>query len=83
MQRLDLNRSEFADLAQIISPQVNQHIVLGKLLLVRKKFRFKRFVFFIRFTSRSGSGKWEGMQHSVFQFDKGFGRSACDLDVCA
>lgn len=42
VQPLHLDGAKGADLAQVVAPQVHQHIVLGQLLLVRQQLRLQR-----------------------------------------
>lgn len=83
VQRFDLHRAEFAHLAEVVAPEVDEHIVLGKLLFVVQEAFFERLVLFLRFAARTGAGEGKGVQHAVFQFDERFGRGARDLDVRA
>lgn len=45
---------EFADLAEVVAPEVDEHIVLGKLLFVVQQALFKRLVLLVRFAARTG-----------------------------
>ena len=49
VQLFDLHRAEFADLAEVVAPEVDEHIVLGKLLFVVQQALFKRLVLLVRF----------------------------------
>ena len=65
-------RAEAADLAQVVAPQVHQHVVLGQLLFVGKKLLFKRLVLLVGFAPRPRARQREGVQHAVLQLDQRF-----------
>ena len=83
MQLFDLHRSKAADLAQIIAPQIHQHIMLGQFLFIGQQVTLQRRILRLGLAARPGTGQWEGMQHAVLQLDKGFGRGTCHLDIGA
>ena len=83
VQLFDLHRAEFADLAEVIAPEVDEHVVLGKLLFVVQQALFKRLVLLVRFAARTGPREGKGVQHTVFELDERFGRRARDLNVGA
>lgn len=83
MERLHLNGAELRYTTQIVSSQINQHVVLGQLLFIAKKTRLELRVFFRRFPSRASACQREGVEHAAFQLDQGLGACACKLDIVA
>ena len=69
MQLFDRYSAEFADLAQVVAPEIDQHIMLGELLFVTQQLRFQRLVLLFCFSSGSGAGEGKGMEHTVLQLD--------------
>ena len=81
MKRFDLYRTKLADSSKIVSAEIHQHIVFGKLFFVSKQFCFESFVFFYGFASRSCPCKWKSVQYTIFQFYQRFRRSTCHLNI--
>lgn len=81
MELFNLHRPEPADLSQIISSQIYQHIVFRQFFFVSQKFLFQRPVFFRCLSSRFRPGKRKSMQYSVLQPDESLGRSSGDLHI--
>ena len=79
----DLNAAEFAYLADIVAPEVNKHVVLGKLLFVVQEFRFEALVLFVRRAAGTRAGKRECVQRSVFKLHQCFRGSAGYLHIVA
>jgi len=80
---LYFDRAEFADLSQIVSAEVYQHIVFGKFLLVREQFFFQRRIFIVVLAARACAGKRIGKQFSVLKFYKRFGGRAGDFKIAS
>ena len=69
----DLNRTESAYLAEIVSAEVNEHIVLGEFLFVLKESLFKRLVLSLCLAARTSSCKRECVKNSVLKLYESFG----------
>ena len=80
---LHLDCSEAAYPAQIVAPEVNQHIMLGKLLFVGEELRFKLCILLVGLSSGACSRQREGVQHAVFELDQRFGRGSRYLHIRA
>ena len=83
MELFDLYRTKLAYFAEIVSSQIDQHIVFGQFFFVGKQLCFKRFVFLCGSASRSCPCKRESVQHTIFQLYQSFGRCPCNLYVCS
>ena len=83
MQLLHLHRAEFADLAQVVSAQIHQHIVLRQLLFVGQQLRLQRGVLFVGRAPGPRARQREGVQHAVFQLHQCLRGSARHLHVRA
>ena len=68
MQLLHFYGAEFADLAEVVAPEIDQHIVLGKLLFIREQLAFQHQILLLRFAARTGTRQRKGMQDTVFEF---------------
>ena len=80
---LDMHASQLAHASEVVSPQVNKHIVLGKLFFVGKKARFERFVFLGGCATRPRSGQGKRFHAALLQARQRFGGCAGKLDVVA
>ena len=83
VQLFDLHCAELADLAQVVAPQIDEHIVLGQLFLVGQQVGLQRGVLGVGLAARPRARQREGVQHTFFEFHQCFGRRARDLDVGA
>ncbi len=75
--------TEVTDLTEIISSEVNEHIVLGEFFWIGKKLDFQCHVFCTRRTSRTCTCKRECVKHTVLELNECLRRSSCDLYVCS
>ena len=82
MEFLHLHSAEPADLAQVIPPQVHQHVVLSELFFVLQELLLQLHVFLIRLSSRPCPRQRECMEHAVLQPDQCLRGSACHLHIC-
>ena len=75
----NLDRADLGHAAEIVSSEVDQHVMLGKLLLVGEQFPLERPVLFLRLSARTGTGDRKGSQAAVLKAYKRFRRGAHDL----
>lgn len=75
----DSDRADLGNSTEVIAAQIDQHVMLGKLLLIGKQLVFERLVLLRRFAARTGAGNREGGQAAVIQPDKRFRRGTHDL----
>ena len=81
MKLLDFDGTELTDLAKIVSSEVNEHIVLGKLLLILKKLLLECLVLFGCLAAGSCACKRECVKDAVLKLYERLGRCACDLNI--
>ena len=80
---LHLDTAELRYPAYVISSQIHQHAVFGKLFRVREKFLLQCLVLLLRFPSGPCPRERKCVQHSAFELHQGLRRRACDLKIRA
>ena len=80
-QFFGLHRAVVADAAEIVAPQIDEHDVLGALLLAGEHFAFEALVFgfVLAAPTRSRNGPVEDV--AALHLDEHFRRAADDGDV--
>ena len=81
VELLHLYRTESADLPQIVAAQINQHVVLCQLLLVREKVGLQCPVLRLVLPSGPGARQRESMKDAVLQLYQSLRRSARHFHV--
>ena len=74
----DFDRADPGHAAKVIAAEIDQHVMLGKLLLIGKQLVFERLVLLRRFAARTRARNREGGQAAVIQSDERFRRGAHD-----
>ena len=83
VQLFDFDCAEFADLAQVVAPEIDQHVMFRQLLFVSKKLLFQQLVFLVRFPARTRSRQGERVQNAVLQLDQRFRGRPGNFNVSA
>ena len=78
---LHLHGSYLTYPADIVTSQVNEHIMLRFLLIIIKQVFYQSLILFIISPSPSGARKRECVKDTVLQFDKRLRRSTCDFNI--
>ena len=69
---LHFHGADTADFAQVVPPQVYQHIMLGQFFVIGKQFFLQGLVFCFGSASRPCACQGVGVENAVFQFTQGF-----------
>ena len=77
----DFDGAKGADPAQVVAPQVHQHIVLTQLLFVLQQSGLQRRVLCGGLAPGAGAGQWVGKQLAVGELDQCFRRGTGDLNI--
>ena len=77
----NLNAAEAADFTEIVSAEINKHIMLCKLFFICQKFCFKAGVLLGGFAARPCARKRIGVKRAVFKLNKCFRRCTCNFNV--
>ena len=75
----NLNRIKIRNFTEVISAEIDEHIVFGKFFFVGKQILFQNLVLLRCCASRSGTGYRECSQAAIFQTDQRFRGSTHDL----
>lgn len=68
----DSDRADLGNSTEVIAAQIDQHVMLGKLLLIGKQLVFERLVLLRRFAARTGAGNREGGQGGRYPAGQAF-----------
>ena len=80
---LDLHGTEFGNLSEVVSPEIDEHVVLSEFLRIDEKFCFQAVVLFLRLSARPGAGEREGVKNAVLKFCECLGRGTGHFHVGA
>ena len=75
----DFDRADLGNSTEVIAAQIDQHVMLGKLLLIGKQLVLERLILLRRFAARTRARNREGGQAAVIQSDERFRRGTHDL----
>ncbi len=64
-QPVDFHRTVFADAAQVVASQIDEHDVLGALFGIGEEFGFELTIFFFVASARARSGQGAGRRRRV------------------
>jgi len=77
----ELDRADFRDTARVVTPQVDQHQVLGDFLVITEQVLFERQIGLFGGTTGAGSGNRAHGNQVVFNPHQHFWRAAHDVEV--
>ena len=75
----DFDRADLGNSTEVIAAEIDQHVMLGKLLLIGKQLVLERLILLRRFAARTGAGHRESRQTAILQAHERFRRGAHDL----
>ena len=74
---------ETGQASQVVSSQIDEHVVFRKFLGIGQKTAFQRQILLLGLSAGPCSGEREGMQNAVYQFYQSLWGRACKLQTVA